>query len=114
MSSTFKFGLLLRHTWGATAPVGKWLAVGTGFAAASVTTDEDDGREVVTYTGREILRLMGGVDVRSNPVFGVGFYGGVSVTTYTRVDEEGFPEHSIDDRDFQPLFEAGVRFTLFP
>jgi hypothetical protein len=114
MSSTFKFGLLLRHTWGATAPVGKWLAVGTGFAAASVTTDEDDGREVVTYTGQEILRLMGGVDVRSNPVFGVGFYGGVSVTTYTRVDGEGFPEHSIDDRDFQPLFEAGVRFTLFP
>ncbi len=114
MSTTAKLGLLLRHTWGATEPVGKWLAVGSGFAVANVSTDDDHGHEVVTYTGHEIVRLMGGVDFRSNPVFGVGFYGGVSWTTYTRIDEQGLPERSIANRDFQPLFEGGVRFTLFP
>lgn len=114
MSSTAKFGLLLRHTWGATEPVGKWLAVGTGFAWANVSTSDYDGRELVTYTGHEILRLMAGIDLRSNPVFGIGLYGGVSWTSYWDVDVEGLPERSIDDRDFQPLFEGGVRFTLFP
>ncbi|WP_242360300.1 hypothetical protein [Anaeromyxobacter sp. SG17] len=116
MSSTVKFGVLLRHTWGATSPVGKWLAVGTGFAAANVTTSNGDSHELVSYTGHEMLRLMGGVDLRSNPVFGVGLYGGVSWTTYTRIEEEGLglPRRSIDDRGLQPLFEAGVRFTLFP
>ncbi|WP_242345236.1 hypothetical protein [Anaeromyxobacter terrae] len=114
MSSTVKFGVLLRHTWGANSPVGKWLAVGTGFAAANVTTSNGDSRELVSYTGHEMLRLMGGVDLRSNPVFGVGLYGGVSWTTYSRVEEEGLPRRSISDRGFQPLFEGGVRFTLFP
>lgn len=114
MSTTAKLGLLLRHTWGATAPVGKWLAVGGGFAVANVSTDDDYGHEIVTYTGHEIVRLMGGFDFRSNPVFGVGFYGGVSWTTYTRIDRQGLPERSIANRDFQPLFEGGVRFTLFP
>ena len=52
MSTTAKLGLLLRHTWGATEPVGKWLAVGSGFAVANVSTDEDHGHEVVTYTGQ--------------------------------------------------------------
>ena len=36
------------------------------------------------------------------------------MTTYTRIDEQGLPERSIANRDFQPLFEGGVRFTLFP
>jgi hypothetical protein len=114
MSTTAKLGLMLRHTWGATAPVGKWLALGGGFAFASVSADDYHDHDIVTYTGYEIVRLMGGVDVRSNPVFGVGFYGGVSLTTYTRIDREGVPERSIGDEDFQPLFEGGVRFTLFP
>ena len=50
--------------------------MGTGFAWANVSTSDYDGRELVTYTGHEILRLMGGIDLRSDPVFGVGLYGG--------------------------------------
>lgn len=114
MSTTAKVGLLLRHTWGAASPVGKWLAVGGGFAWANVSTDDYGHNDLVTYTGYEMVRLMGGVDIRSNPVLGVGFYGGVSWTTYTRVDAQGLPERDIADRDYQPLFEGGIRFTLFP
>ena len=65
------------------------------------------------YTGWEMLRLMAGVDLRSNPVFGVGFYGGVRFGKYTHFDNADISEHLPGD-PFHTTIEGGIRFTLFP
>lgn len=115
VAATGRFGLLLRHTWDHSAPTSKWLAIGTGVSALTVSRDDDGfgDDDVFTYTGREVLRLMGGVDLRSNPVFGVGFYGGVSWNRFTRF-EDALGESSIPDRDYHAMYEAGLRVILFP
>ena len=65
----------------------------------------------------EMLRLMAGVDLRSSPIFGVGFYGGVRFGRYTHFDTGDtvpFVSEHIDDQRVHTTLEAGLRFTLFP
>jgi hypothetical protein len=116
VATTGKFGLFLKHTWDATKPTSKWLSVGTGFAFANVTSDleqEDGENELFRFSGREMFRLMGGLDVRSNPVFGVGFYGGVSWSTYDEYEDPIEGKYDISNATHS-MIEAGVRLTLFP
>jgi hypothetical protein len=115
VAATGRFGILLRHTWDHSTPTSKWLAVGTGVSALTVSRDDDatGDDDLYTYTGREILRLMAGVDLRSNPVFGLGFYGGVSWNRFTRF-EDATGRSSIPDRDYHAMYEAGLRVVLFP
>ena len=49
----------------------------------------------------------------SNPVFGVGFYGGVS---FSRFDEfkNSAETVSLSDTTTHTAVEAGIRMTLFP
>jgi hypothetical protein len=56
---------------------------------------------------------MAGFDVRSSPVFGVGFYGGVSFTQYSHFENVNGGFH-LPDQTIHTMFEAGIRFTLFP
>jgi hypothetical protein len=110
-AETAKFGVLLRHTFSPAAHTTPWLAIGTGYAWGNVYADV--GPNVITYTGWEIGRLMGGVDIRSSPVVGFGFYGGVSFTRYSHV-EDGSGSFSISSPTVHTMFEAGIRLTLFP
>lgn len=121
-ATTSRVGLLLRHTFEPSARVTPWFSVGTGFAQASVDANADaygPSENVLQFSGWEIARIMAGVDLRSNQVFGVGFYAGVGFTRYGKVeftDEvtgERFRE-SIPDRQTHTLVEAGLRLTLFP
>jgi hypothetical protein len=113
-ATTGRFGVLLRHTFQPAARTTPWVAAGTGFEFGSISTDDFGGsRDVLSYRGWEVLRLMGGVDFRSNRVVGVGLYAGVAFGRYGHVEDD-FESVSIDNRAFHTTVEGGVRFTLFP
>ena len=59
--------------------------------------DDDD---LFSYRGWEVLRLMGGIDLRSSPSLGVGFYGGVAFGRYDRV-EDSTGDFDIDRERFR-------------
>ena len=116
-ASSGRLGVLLRHTFAPAARTTPWIAVGTGYEYGSVWAS-DTGDEQFRYSGWEMLRLMGGVDLRSSPVFGVGLYGGLSFGRYSRfesLNDQGFlvTDH-IGDRRTHTTVEGGLRFTLFP
>jgi hypothetical protein len=117
-ATTGSVGVLLRHTFQPRAHSTPWLSVGTGFQWGTVSLDDhvaggpaDD--ELFSYTGWEMLRLMAGVDLRSNAVFGVGLYGGLSVGRFNRFHDE-LGSVRLDDDRFHTTMQAGLRFTLFP
>jgi len=113
-ASTTRVGILLRHTFDPAARVTPWIGVGTGFASGHVTTSSGGGYDTVAkYSGWEMLRLQGGIDVRSSPVLGVGFYGGVSFTRFDEF-ENSVATLSLGDKTTHTMVEAGIRMTLFP
>jgi hypothetical protein len=118
-AANFRLGALIRHTWDPYARTTPWLAIGTGWESGGVYLDDADETNVVWYEGWEMLRLMGGVDLRSNPVFGIGLYAAVSFGSYSDaeyLDPVGatMVKYEIDDRTFHTSVSAGLRFTLFP
>jgi hypothetical protein len=117
IGTTGRVGLMLRHTFEPAASATPWLAIGTGYEFGSISTDDDtphhDSRELFAYSGWEMLRLQAGVDLRSNRVLGIGFYGGVSLGRYMHYEDDLVAE----DLGLEPLHtivEGGVRLTLFP
>jgi hypothetical protein len=115
-ATTARVGVLLRHTFSPSASSTPWIAAGTGWEFGSVAVDYHDGgptEDLFSYSGWEALRLMAGVDLRSNPVFGVGLYGGVAFGRYSSFDD-GIVETDIVADRFHTTVQAGVRFTLFP
>jgi hypothetical protein len=111
-ASTGRFGVLLRHTFAPYASSTPWLGVGTGWEWGSVTLDSGN-QEFFSYHGWEMVRLMGGVDLRTNPVFGVGLYAGVSFGRYTSY-HDALGDVSLGEQRTHSTAEAGLRFTLFP
>ena len=115
-ASTGRVGVLLRHTFSPNAPTTPWLAVGTGGEFGSVNANLDGSSthtEVFSYSGWEMLRLMGGVDLRTTPVFGFGLYGGVSFGKYSHF-EDPTGEVSLASERVHTMAEAGLRIVLFP
>jgi hypothetical protein len=111
-AETVKFGVLLRHTFQPAAHTTPWIAVGTGYAYGRAYS-YGPSQDVITYTGWEIGRLMGGIDVRSSQVLGVGFYAGLSFTRYSHVDD-ATGSLSLPSPTIHTMFQAGLRLTLFP
>lgn len=115
-ASTGRVGLLLRHTFQPRAYSTPWLSVGTGFEWGDVSIQDGYGgsTQYFSYTGWEMVRLMGGVDLRTNPIFGFGLYGGVAVGRYSRYKDATVGEVGIGHDALHTTVEAGLRFTLFP
>jgi hypothetical protein len=114
-AATGRVGILMRHTFAPSAYSTPWIAFGTGFEFGSVSFDDDMGgasEEVLSYSGWEMLRMMAGVDLRSNPIFGIGLYGGVAFGTYTKYEVDGI-SRSLDE-SLHTTVHGGLRFTLFP
>jgi len=112
-----RFGFLVRHTWNPSAPTSQWLSLGTGWEFGAVTTDDEVDSDLFTYTGREYVRLGGGVDFRSNAVLGVGFYGSVSWGEYDDVDynlSRVIPPAVPLGDGMHTTVQFGLRLTLFP
>ncbi len=115
-ATTGRVGILLRHTFSPRAYSTPWISVGTGFEWGSVDLQDDDGshsQEYFSYRGWEMLRLMMGVDLRTNPVFGIGLYGGVGFGRYSTY-KDALGEVDLGHQPFHTTVEAGLRFTLFP
>lgn len=123
IGTSARVGFMVKHTWNPTSPTATWLGVGTGWEAGNVSwsSNSDYGSsssngsdEIFTYSGREIVRLMGGVDYRSNPVIGIGFYGAISWGTYDKLHFVDTGDESIVDTRVHTTYQLGVRFILFP
>jgi hypothetical protein len=116
-----RFGFMVKHTWNPTSPTATWLGLGTGWEVGNVSFDTTNGGgggsgssdEAFTYHGREMVRLAGGVDFRSNAIVGVGLWGSVSWGTYDKIH---FPDTG--DRSVNGLvhetYQLGIRLILFP
>lgn len=111
-ASRTRFGLLLRYTFAPAARITPWLSAGTGLEWATVTSEAFDD-EQFRYRGWEVLRLMGGVDLRQSPVFGVGLYGGLALGRYSR-GRDALGDFDIERERFHTTITAGVRVTLMP
>ncbi len=114
-ATTGRFGVLLRHTFTPYASSTPWIAVGTGWEWGNVSLDSPGSasQELFSYQGWEMLRLMGGVDLRTSPVFGFGLYAGVSFGRYSSY-HDALGDVSIGGERNHATVEAGLRFTLFP
>jgi hypothetical protein len=115
---TGRVGVLVRHTWQPLSKRPVWLSLGTGWEFGGVSVDQhhdknDSNRtDLFSYSGREYLRLGGGVDFRSNSVFGFGLYGSVAVGEYDRYKD---PTTTIAiERSNHTTGQVGLRFILFP
>ena len=97
-ASTTRVGLMLRHTFDPSARVTPWIGVGAGLAFGRVSFPSGSGTSggtpglIEEYAGWELLRLQGGFDVRSTPVFGVGVLRRRELQPVRRVQE------MVDDR----------------
>ncbi len=110
--STGRFGVLLRHAFTPYASSTPWIAIGTGYEWSNATLDATN-QELFNYSGWEMVRLMGGVDLRTSQVFGVGLYAGVSLGRYSSY-HDSLGDVSIGGERTHTTVEAGLRFTLFP
>jgi hypothetical protein len=108
-----RIGALVRHTWDPAGRTSPWIAIGTAYEVLDVYADDGFTTSDVTYSGWEMLRLMAGVDLRTNAVFGIGLYGGVAFGTFSSV-EDSTGTYDIADPSFHTTFTAGLRLTLFP
>ncbi len=108
-----RLGVLVRYTFAPAARMTPWLTAGTGLEWAKITADDYYDDEQFSYRGWEVLRLAGGIDLRSSPTLGVGFYGGVAFGKYYR-GEDANGDFDIDRERFHTTVTAGLRLTLFP
>jgi hypothetical protein len=111
---TSRVGLLLRHTFLPYARTTPWISIGTGYAHGSVDYSGNGSGNFLEYSGWEMVRLMGGVDVRSSQVLGFGFYAGVGFTRFSDYRDNSVGSVSLPNETTHTMVEAGVRLTLFP
>jgi hypothetical protein len=112
-AGSVRIGGLVRHTWDPAGRTSPWIAVGTAYEVLDITADDGFTTSDVVYGGWEMLRLMAGVDLRTNPVFGIGLYGGVAFGAFSSVEDD-FGSYDIADPTFHTTITGGVRLTLFP
>jgi hypothetical protein len=108
-----RFGVLLRYTFAPAARMTPWLTAGTGFEWAKIAANDYYDDEQFSYRGWELLRLQTGIDLRTSPLLGVGFYGGVAFGRYARGDDAN-GSFDIDRERIHTTVTAGLRLTLFP
>lgn len=115
--TTGRAGVLVRHTWDPAGATARWLSLGTGWESGTVSVDRQNmgqgmGSDLFTYTGREYLRIGGGLDFRSTGVVGLGLYASFAWGQYDRYKDVtgSFP---IQGRT-HTTGQVGLRLILFP
>ncbi|HTA90614.1 MAG TPA: hypothetical protein VK745_13585 [Polyangiaceae bacterium] len=95
--------------------VDPWLGYGFGFEsqALSQSNDSNSATSTVSYGGFEFARLMAGVDVRVNRVFGVGPFLDLSFARYSTISQ-GSQSQDIPDPATHEWLTVGARFLFFP
>jgi hypothetical protein len=91
-----------------------WIGVGIGFESARTNSSTSS----VVMTGIEYARLMGGVDFRIDPVFGLGPFIDLSLGQYSQARAEAsgqtIQEASIQNQGIHEWLSLGVRGVFFP
>jgi hypothetical protein len=118
VGADWRIGLEVQVHFRPAALFNPWVGYGLGFESASASAS---GAGVpptgVTYTGLELARFAGGVDVRLSRYFGLGPFVGLDFGSYsvehvedlrTRVDQ------SIPTTALHEWITIGVRGVLFP
>jgi hypothetical protein len=119
-ATTGRIGLLVRHTWDPLErPI--WISLGTGWEFGGITIGQHHGSsssssssrdDLLTYVGREHLRLGAGVDFRPSRIIGFGLYGSFAVGTYDTLKDQ---VHTVDvEHALHTTAQVGVRLILFP
>jgi hypothetical protein len=116
MATAARVGFLVRHTWEPLSRRPVWLTLGTGWELGQITIDHHSSGtghdELLTYTGREYLRVGAGVDFRPNHVLGFGLYGSFGFGAYNTLKD---PTQSASlDRSNHTTAQVGIRLILFP
>jgi hypothetical protein len=71
-----------------------------------------DQTELFSFHGRELFRLAGGVDFRTNSTIAFGLYGSIA---WGEFDQYKDSTQTISlDRATHTTAQAGLRLTLFP
>ena len=111
-------GFLVRHTWEPLSRRPVWLSLGTGWELGQVSIDHHGSGtssghdDLLTYNGREYLRVGAGVDFRPNHVLGFGLYGSFGFGAYDTLKD---PTQSASlDRSNHTTAQVGIRLILFP
>jgi hypothetical protein len=116
IATAARVGILVRHTWEPLSRRPVWLSLGTGWELGQITIDHHNigssHDDLLTYTGREYLRVGAGVDFRPNHVLGFGLYGSFGFGAYDTVKD---PIQSVSlDRSNHTTAQVGIRLILFP
>jgi hypothetical protein len=117
IGTTGRAGFLVRHTWDPAGSTAKWLSLGTGWEFGTVSADQQNmnqgmGSDLFSYTGREYLRLGGGVDFRSNGVLGLGLYASFAWGEYDHY-KDTIGSVAIQGKT-HTTGQVGLRLILFP
>ena len=114
-----RVGVLLRPTWDPLSPRPLWLSVGPGWEMGAIPSDQrgsgsgSSHSELLTYTGREHVRVGAGIDFRPSTILGFGLYGSVAVGAYDSLKDTTGTTVSLD-RSNHTTAQVGFRLILFP
>ncbi len=121
-ASAGRIGFLVRHTWDPLTSRPVWLSLGTGWEYGAISIDRrrmqnasssDSSRDdLLTFVGRERLRVGAGIDFRMSRLLGLGLYGSVSFGTYDTVEDRVSTVEV--DRASHSTAQVGMRLILFP
>jgi len=117
IATTGHAGFLIRHTWDPAGSTAKWLTLGSGWEFGTVSLDQQNmgqgmGSDLFSYTGREYVRVGGGLDFRSNGVLGLGLYASFSWGEYDHY-KDTMGSVAIQGKT-HTTGQVGLRLILFP
>jgi hypothetical protein len=116
-AGSLRIGVMARHAFTPFAPRTAWVAAGTGFESTGLMVKGPAGDETLSFDGWEALKLGAGIDFRGSGAFGVGFFAGVSLSTYSKVTVDGpgyFAPSELGSQRLHTWFQLGAKLILFP
>jgi hypothetical protein len=118
IATDWRVGLEVQVHFRPAARFNPWVGYGLGFEAASASASGGGAPPASqTFTGLELARLAGGLDIRFSRYFGLGPFVGVDFGSYSQLHaEQGgqTSDQSISSTALHEWITLGVRGVLFP
>ncbi len=114
LAADWRIGLEMQVHFRPAERLNPWVGYGLGFESASASASGGLGD---TYSGLELARFSGGLDIRLSRYFGVGPYVGLDFGSYSQehLQQVGKTvDQSISNTALHEWITLGVRAVLFP